>query len=69
MKDLKTELDQLAKLKGGPKHMRLKQRQELVFEVQQEFGTEATIETFQLKETTLHNIIYCLILKVTITIN
>ena len=57
MKDLKTELDQLARLKGGPKHMWLEQHQELVLEFHQEFGEEATRETFHLTETTLHNLL------------
>lgn len=56
MKDLNTELDKLATIKGGQKHMWLKQHQELVLEFHQEFGEEATKQTFHLTSTTLHNL-------------
>ena len=57
MKDLNTELDKLATIKGGQKHMWLKQHQELVLEFHQEFGEEATKQTFHLTGTTLHNLL------------
>ena len=57
MKDLKTELDQLARLKGGPKHMWLKQHRDLVLQFHQEFGDQATKQTFHLQEDTLHNLL------------
>ena len=56
MKDFNTELDKLATIKGGQKHMWLKQHQELVLEFHQEFGEEATKQTFHLTGTTLHNL-------------
>ena len=57
MKDLNTELDKLATIKGGKKHMWLKQHQELVLEFHQEFGEEATKQTFHLTGTTLHKLL------------
>ena len=57
MKDLNTELDKLATIKGGQKHMWLKQHRELVLEFHQEFGEEATKQTFHLTVTTLHNLL------------
>ena len=56
MKDLNKELDKLATIKDGQKHMWLKQHRELVLEFHQEFGEEATKQTFHLTGTTLHNL-------------
>jgi len=57
MADFEDKLDNVAKLKGGPKHKWLIEHKDLVIQFQQEFGPEATRETFHLKETTLHNLI------------
>jgi hypothetical protein len=57
MKGIETELDQLAKLKGGPKHMWLREHSDLIIQFHQELGTEATMKTFNLTGTTLHNIL------------
>jgi hypothetical protein len=57
MEDIETELDQLARLKGGPKHMWLMEHRDPIIQFQQEFGPEATMKTFHLTETTLHNLL------------
>ncbi len=57
MKDLNTELAKLVGLKGGPKHMWLTQHRNLVLEFPQEFGEEATKQTFHFTQNTLHNLL------------
>ncbi|MFC1992509.1 hypothetical protein ACFLV3_01695 [Chloroflexota bacterium] len=59
MTDFQTELGKLNSLKGGLKHLWLTQHRELIIQFHQEFGDEATIETFHIGENTLHNILAC----------
>ncbi|MFC1988559.1 hypothetical protein ACFLVJ_01840 [Chloroflexota bacterium] len=56
MTDFNAELDQLTELKGGRKHMWLKQHKEIVLDFCEEFGEAQTRKTFCLTENTLQNL-------------